>query len=156
MAQNPKADARRQVELGKIHIAKKRLNLDDATYRAIIARVCAGNTSAANLDQDERGKLLDEFKRLGFLEGGSYTKKLSDFNDREPAARLIRALWADLEAFGAIQDASEKALRNFVKRQTGKAALQWLTAVDANKVIEGLKAMKARAGFKQNSTGSRS
>jgi phage gp16-like protein len=156
MIKTPKADARRRVELAKIHVAKKRLRLDDATYRAIIARVCVGKTSAANLGEHERGALLDEFKRLGFLEGGSFTKKLSDFNDREPAARLIRVLWASLEAFGVLHDASEKALRQFIKRTAKAESIRWLTAEQASAVIEGLKAWKARAGYKQNSTGSRS
>ena len=153
MARSPKIDARRRMEIAKIHVAQKRLGLDEATYRSIIARVCAGKTSAGDLDQSERGALLDEFKRLGFLEGGSYTTRLSDFPDREPQAKLIRALWADLQALGVLQDASEKALRKFVKRQTGKEAIQWLTAVDASKVIEGLKGMKSRAFHKGRSTG---
>jgi phage gp16-like protein len=140
------------VELGKIHIGKKRLGLDDETYRLIIARVC-GKSSAAELDQAERGALLDEFKRLGFLEGGSYTTRLEDFQDREPQAKLIRALWADLEAFGALADASEKALMNFVRRVGKVDRIEWLTPLQANACIEGLKAMKARAGYKQRSTG---
>lgn len=100
-----------------------------------------------------RGRLLDEFKRWGFQEGGSFTTKLDDFNDREPQAKLIRALWADLAAFGALRNSSEKALRRLIKKVTGKDALGWLTATDANQMIEALKAMKARAGHRQNSTG---
>jgi phage gp16-like protein len=146
-------EARRKAELGKIHVAKKRLGLDDDTYRLIIARVCAGKTSAAGLDEAERGALLDEFKRLGFREGNSFTTKLSDFTDRQPQVRLIRGLWADCKALGVISDASEKALRKFVKRQTGKEALQWLTAIDGNKVVEGLKVMKSRAVRKEHPTG---
>jgi len=34
-----------------------------------------------------------------------------------------------------------------VARQTGVASLRWLGSEDSNKVIEGLKAMCARAGF---------
>jgi len=88
---------RRRSELAKIHLAKKRLALDQETYRATIARVCGGKTSAGDLDEDERGKLLDEFKRSGFIEGGSYTTSIADFDDREPQARLICCLWADLK-----------------------------------------------------------
>jgi phage gp16-like protein len=145
-------DGRRNAELAKIHLGKKRLGLSDDVYREIIARVCNGKMSAGDLDETERGKLLDEFKRFGFIEGASYTTKLSDFDDREPQARLIRALWADLTAIGALHDSSEKALRNFIKRTAKSDSIIWLTAQQANAVIEGLKAMKARAGHRQNST----
>src|SRR6266851_9370037 len=37
---------RQRSELAKIHLAKKRLALDEETYRATIARVCGGKTSA--------------------------------------------------------------------------------------------------------------
>jgi phage gp16-like protein len=154
-AQTRESD-RRRAELAKIHVARKRLGLDEPTYRAIIARLCGGKLSAADLNQGERSALLDYFKSSGFLEGGSYTKKLSDFDDREPQAKLIRALWADLEAFGVLHDASEKALMKFVRRVGKVDRIEWLTPVQANACIEGLKAMKSRAGFKQKSTGSRS
>jgi hypothetical protein len=100
-AQNSsRTDNRRRAEIAKIKIAQKRLCLDDEVYRAIIERVCNGKRSAADLDETERGALLDEFKRLGFREGGSYSAKLDDFDDREPQPRLIRALWSDLKALG--------------------------------------------------------
>ncbi len=143
---------RRKSELAKIHLAKKRLGLDDETYRAIIARVCGGKTSAGDLDQTERGKLLNEFQRFGFLEGASYTTKLDDFDDHEPQARLIRALWTDLTAIGALRDSSERALRSFIKRTVRSDSISWLTAHQANVCIEALKAMKARAGHRPAST----
>jgi hypothetical protein len=89
--------------------------------------------------------LLDEFTRLGFREGNSFTTKLSDFSYGEPQARLIRAYWSDCKAAGAIRDSSEKSLRRFIQRTAKVDDIRWLTALDANKVIEALKAMKTRA-----------
>jgi phage gp16-like protein len=149
----PEKGGRRRSELAKIHLAKKRLGLDDETYRAIIARVCGGKTSAGELDEGERGKLLDEFKRFGFIEGGSYTTSIADFDDREPQARLIRCLWADLKAIGALRDSSEQALADFIRRATKVDSIRWLTAQQANVVIESLKQWKRRIGYGQNSTG---
>ena len=123
------ADAARRAQLAKIHLAKKRLGPTDELYHAIIARVSKGKASSGDLSQEERGRLLDEFKQLGFLEGGSFTKSLDDFTDREPQARLIRALWADCAVFGIISDSSEPALRKFIKRTTSRDALEWLDAV---------------------------
>jgi len=144
---------RRRSELAKIHLAKKRLALDEETYRATIARVCGGKTSAGDLDEDERGKLLDEFKRFGFTEGGSYTTSIADFDDREPQARLIRCLWEDLKTIGALRDSSEQALADFIRRATKVDSIRWLTAQQANVVIESLKQWKRRIGYRQNSTG---
>lgn len=60
----------REKDLAKIHIAKQTLALLDDDYRAIIARMCGGKTSAADLTGLERARLLTEFKRLGWKEGG--------------------------------------------------------------------------------------
>lgn len=56
---------RRNAALGKIHIAKKDLGLDDDTYRALLARV-AGVTSAKDLNPRQVSAVLAEFQRLGW------------------------------------------------------------------------------------------
>lgn len=56
---------RRSAALGKIHIAKKALGLDDDTYRALLARV-AGVTSAKDLTPRQVSAVLAEFQRLGW------------------------------------------------------------------------------------------
>ena len=61
----PDPDHYRNAELAKIHVAKKQLNLDDDTYRAILDRI-TGQTSAADLTARQRDALLKEFVRLGF------------------------------------------------------------------------------------------
>jgi hypothetical protein len=93
---NAKA-AIRKGALAKIHIAKARLKLTDELYRSIVAEISGGRTSSAGeLNEKELGQMLDRFKAAGFREGDSYSKKLDDFNDREPQARFIRCLWSDL------------------------------------------------------------
>jgi phage gp16-like protein len=136
---------RRRVRLAKIHVGKQRLNLSDDVYRSIIGTVCPGKKSAAECNERELGRILDAFKALGFVEGNSFTTSLDDFDDREPQARLIRALHADCLALGVMKNGSEKGLQAFVKRVSGTDNLRWLTPQGANKVIEALKAMKKRA-----------
>lgn len=143
-----RAALRRRAELAKIHLAAKRLGLDDASYRAIVARVASGKTSSADLDQDERGALLDEFKRLGFAEGNTHRHSLDEFADGEPQHRLIRALWADCIERGLLRDGSERALNRFVRRTGGVDALRFCGPREANAVIEGLKAITNRAGYR--------
>lgn len=58
-------EARRKSELGKIHLAKKQLGMDDDTYRAMLHQV-GGVDSAAALDAAGRAKVLDHLRRLGF------------------------------------------------------------------------------------------
>jgi Protein of unknown function (DUF1018) len=137
-------EARRKAMLAKVHIGRKRLCLDDETYRAVIAQVCSGKRSAADLDEAELGKLLDYFKSVGFVEGISFTSKLADFDDAEPQHRLIRALWADLVKFKIIRNGSEKSLQAFIKRVAKIDNIRWLGPRESNAVIEGLKAMRAR------------
>ncbi len=60
-------------------------------------------------------------------------------------ARKIRLLWRKLGKATKLRDASERGLRQFVRRQTGCDALEWLSAIEANDVIEGLKAWQRRS-----------
>ncbi len=70
-------DPRRQAAIAKIHVAKKALRLSDELYRAIIARVTGGKRSSAALDAAERGRLLDELRRLGFQSARSPVRDLA-------------------------------------------------------------------------------
>ena len=54
---------------------------------------------------------------------------------------LLSLFWLDV-----IEDRRETALLAFLERQTGKKRFEWLTPVEADKVIEALKAMGVRAG----------
>jgi len=56
---------RRNLQLSRIHIAKKDLGLDDETYRALLKRV-AGVTSAKDIGPMQAVAVLAEFERLGW------------------------------------------------------------------------------------------
>ena len=58
-------DPLRRRELAAIHVAKKEIGLDDATYRYIL-RNYFNVESSADLDQAGRRKLLDHFKSRGW------------------------------------------------------------------------------------------
>ena len=55
----------RQKDLAKIHIAKKQLGLDDATYREMLMQV-SGVDSAADLNAAGRRQVLAHLGRSGF------------------------------------------------------------------------------------------
>lgn len=119
---------------------KSDLALTDDLYRAIIARVTNGKTSSADLDSHERGQVLDELARLSGR--GARPEYVAE---DEPQLRLIRLLWHQCAELGALRDCSEQGLRRFVRRVAKVDALAWLSPAGANKVIEGLKIMRARA-----------
>lgn len=57
-------DLMRTKDLARIHLAKKQLGLDDASYRDIL-RSCTGKTSAGELNPRERFKVLQTLLQLG-------------------------------------------------------------------------------------------
>ncbi len=125
--------------LAKIHIAKKELGLDDATYRAVLERV-TGKTSSAGLPDRQLIAVVEEFKRLGFKDRLTAPKRAGSRPLASSAhAGKIRALWITLYNLGLVDNPAESALAAFVLRQTGVAALQWLQPAQAFKVIEALK-----------------
>lgn len=133
----------RRAMLAKVHVAKKQMALDDADYRAVLLRV-TGYRSSADCSDAQLHALLAEFQRLGWKpEGG--TRRTSD----KPHVRKIYAIWSDMR--GLLEHAGDDALRSFVRRQIrsaknpdGIGSPEWLDPIDANKVIEGLKAWRAR------------
>lgn len=132
----------------KIHIAKKELSLDDATYRALLQRV-TGRTSSAGLSDVQLDAVLAELKRLGFKPRSRAAKITPSTPVKRPLAagaeaRKIRALWISLYHLGVISDSAETALAAFVKRQLKIDALQWVRQ-DAYKITEALKSWAARA-----------
>ncbi len=144
-------DPKRNAELAVIHLAKKQLRLDDFGYRQVVARVSSRFRrspvqSAGQMTARERAALLEELHTLGFRRAqGSDQARPKPPPPGSFQEKKIRELWRLLEEAGALRDASEKALRAFIRRQTGGIEVpQWLTAEQANKVIEGLKAWHSR------------
>jgi phage gp16-like protein len=122
----------RRNELAKIHIAKKELGLDDASYRAIL-RKRYHRDSSAELTDRQADDLIELFQEKGW--------RPASFAQRG----LIQVLWRKLAAAGAIQHSEDKALASFVKHVTGKPDFAWLTVHEASRVIEILKKWLERA-----------
>lgn len=137
----------RRARLAKVHIAKKQLQLDDATYGATLARLFKGITSAADLTDRQLDELLEHFKRQGFKAPKRKPRRAGNRPMADsPEAKKLRALWLSLYHLGVVRDPSETALAAYVKRTTGVAALQWLKDDKGMQAIEGLKKMAERAG----------
>jgi len=125
----------RRAMIAKIHVAKKQMDLDDDSYRAILVRV-TGHTSAKDCSDADLERLLAEFKRQGFKPVSTPSGK--------PHVRLIYALWQRLKPF--LDAPTDATLAAFVQKQTrsqrapmGIVKPEWLNAESAKPVIEGLK-----------------
>lgn len=131
------------IHVGWAQLAKQDASLDDAAYRAMLWAV-ARVKSSTELDFAGRKKVLDHLEACGFKRTKPQQRALAD----DPQSKKIRALWLELHTAGKVRNPSESALAAFVKRQTGRDALQWLNAREASAVIEELKQWLLRADKK--------
>lgn len=130
---------KKQIQL--IHIAKIQLGLSDEEYRSILMeryRGCFG--SCKDLSYDEATDLINYFKTLGFKITKRYKRRELSPNVialvSEQQLRLIEHLKADIRWH--VHDGFYRWIKAFLKKD------KIITSKDAFKVIEALKAMKAR------------
>jgi len=133
-----------RADLAKIHIAKKELQLDDDTYRAILREQC-GADSARDLSPAKVGRLLAHFKRLGYRVKSPRKSGTTRPLASDPQSKKIRAIWLDLHEMGVVKNPSEVALAAYVKRMAGVDALQFATTAQKHRVIEALKQWRERS-----------
>lgn len=132
----------RNVMLAKVHVARKQLDMDEATYRELLMRA-AKKRSAGECDQTELDLVLVEFKRLGWKPATNPAAS-GQRPSTKPHVRKVFALWGALARSGALRNGSRAALVAFIERQTGVSHPDWLTAAQANAVTEALKAIQQR------------
>lgn len=129
-----------------IHIGKSKLCLDDDTYRSLLVAM-TGKDSTKAMTISELNKVLARLKQLGFV----VTHKKKDPEpiddkaslDIEQQIKLIRHLWLDLHALGAVRNKSEQALATYIKNQT-QTAIDDLDSEQASNIIERLKSWRKR------------
>lgn len=139
-------DGERVRLLKLVHVAVRKLGLEDADYRAILRRV-ADVDSAKDCSVPQLRRLMLEFRRLGFGDERGQTIRANLAG--HPTARKARALWISLHALGVVDDPSERALEALGKRQLGVDRLHWADQSQGARLIEALKAMAERAGWSQ-------
>ena len=147
------AVARRNKELGLIHVGKRAIGMDDGAYRALIHWISDGRTqSSKDLTPEERRELIEELRRKGFKPAAkARSPRRAGPRRLAPGEQQgkIRALWLSVYHLGEIDDPSEAALAAWVKRQAGVDALEWLDPAAADTAIRGLRGWCKRVGFEQ-------
>ena len=84
-----------------IHVARRQLELDDTSYRALLMRAAGVNSSADIMSNDKADAVLDALSKLGFKhkkmpKPGTHPGTPGNI-DREPYLQKIEALLADME-----------------------------------------------------------
>lgn len=136
----------RRSMIAKINIARQQLKMIEDDYRQVLFDE-TGRTSLKDCTEGQLGKMLERLKKLGFQPLPTAGGKSAAAH---PMARKARALWISLHQLGVVRNPSEQALEAFAKRQLGCDKLVWARQSDAYRLIEALKAMAARAGWRQH------
>jgi hypothetical protein len=125
-----------------VHVAKRRLAMEDADYRTVLLRA-AGVESARDLTAAGFRQVMEAFALLGFQSDGAAT----NFGRRAGMATpgqvaAIRRLWREFTA----GEGTDATLGKWLAKHWHISALRFLPAELAPKVLIALRAMCARRG----------
>lgn len=122
----------RNLNLAKIHIAKAQLEMDDHSYRSLLARI-AGVRSASELTPRQAENVLAEFRRLGWLPTttGQNRQRPQVAADRQTVLGKIEALLS--EARRPWEYAETMADRMFHRKR-----LEWLEPTELQRLMQAL------------------
>lgn len=135
------------IQMGRTFLAET-LDWNDAKYRATLAELCDGKTSSTKLTWQERHKVIEHMKSLGFV----VKKTASSGRAWDDGMFKLRAIWYSLAEVGAVQrpDSSElldAAIETWAKRMKPKlAALRFADRYEMQDLIEAAKKWATRVG----------
>lgn len=123
--------------IAAMHAARKQLDLDEDVYRAKLVSI-TGKSSAKDMTEAERQKVIVEFRKVGFQPAPGRAAGRRQLTGRY--AKKLQALWIAGWNLGLVTDRDDKAMLAFVKRQTGLDDTRFLHHTDDGRAaIEGLK-----------------
>ncbi|MDM8214660.1 regulatory protein GemA [Desulfovibrio piger] len=109
-----------------IQTGRRKLGLDEETYRNLLADVSGGKTSAKELNAYQLKEVLRRLREAGF------------HTATEPQLLKIRSLWFSMYDEGVVKSRSERSIAAYVRRITGKSTGA-CGVKDLQRVIETLK-----------------
>ena len=139
-----------------IGILRKKLNLDDDTYRDILKQY--GVNSSLQLDYADANAVIDTLK-ANAVRMGIYVQKENNYQKYEnlknrphgmatPAQlRLINVLWKSVST-KETEEEKETALNYFVHNITGKSHMNFLEQGDVKKVVKAIKTMQVQRNLR--------
>lgn len=153
-AQFDRSTQHRRGMLAKIHIARQQLGLVEDDYRQALFDL-TGRTSAAECSDAQLERMIGWLKSKGFkpiptkATGSAGSERAGKTPAMHPMARKARALWISLYHLNVVRNPAEEALEAFAARQLGCERLVWARQSDAFKLVEALKSMAERNGWRQ-------
>ncbi|MBK5920753.1 hypothetical protein CCR80_06855 [Rhodothalassium salexigens] len=131
-----------------IHVAKRRLGLNDDQYRDILKRF-GGVESARDLDHVGFDQVMAYFRHLGFTSDGRkrYYGGVRVGMASPEQVKLIRALWSEYTGVNG----DEKGLDRWIKGTFEVESLRFVDKTTAHKVVGALMQMKRRCRRSQRS-----
>lgn len=129
--------------IAKIHIGKKQLGLDEATYRDVLARITSKDSLKA-MDLKDLKKVIMELKRLGFTptppkNTPSWGKKRHTTQDKQALMNKIEAMLADMSLHWRYAD-------GMAKKMFGVEFVNWLNYNQLYKLTQALAVHQAKNG----------
>lgn len=130
--------------IAKIHIAKKHLGYDDATYRDVLEWV-TGKTSCKEMDLGELKKVLMQLKQLGFTPTPTATQNQTPTWGKKPSTtKPKQALIGKIEAVLADLSLNWNYAHALAKKMFGVDMVHWLDTDRLYKVVQALAVYQKR------------
>jgi len=136
----------KKTQISIIHVAKKQLDLDDITYRAILSG--AGLASSKDIETDAQfNTVMNAFQQLGFKSTSRYNWRQNTVSGNpgmisKRQEYYIKGLWA---LASRVKD--EAGLRKIIKRIGKVDDISFLRKRSASAVILALRDICWKAGF---------
>lgn len=143
-AQFDRTTQHRRSLIAKINVARHQLGMVEDDYRQLLFATTR-KLSLKDCTEGQLTQMVEALKAKGFKPlptGGKGTAQ-------HPMAKKARALWISLHQLGVVHHPGEPALEAFAKKQLGCERLAWAKQSDAYRLIEALKDMAVRHGWKQ-------
>lgn len=128
------AERKRLIQL--IHIGKKQLGLDDGTYRQML-HTLTRKQSCSDLGVFDLRIVKTHLEK----QGAHFTKRGHKTHRKGSQAAKMAVLWSQLATLGEANNDNDRALRHWVRSQTGERyeAPELCDMVTASRLIESLK-----------------
>lgn len=147
-ATKSKAQMMRASDIKLIKMGQAALGLDDDTYRAMLASIGGGKTSAKDLDWQQRQAVINHMKASGFVIKRTHASSRA----RDDGMSKLRAVWYALAEVGAVQrpntvEELDAAVESWAKRMQPKlSALRFASGYQMQSLIEAAKKWGDRVG----------
>lgn len=132
----------RKSDLARIHMLKAELGWDEDMYRDVMATVCQGVRSSAQLDITGRQRLIEHLLKCVERDGAPKGNRSPSASARKPLSAVgkkLWSLWMQAADAGLVRERKLAAITAWVHRQTGVERIEWLNGAQQDLVIESLK-----------------